>query len=143
MKPMFLVIALVASTVHAAIDWADISVPFDQQSWQSVQVSDKVMPQPLLRLYHKKQQGLTASVLKGHPETQPKSVQQVCEKSKGARWMGGKRQVCVLETKDAFTVRYLEPIKAQVVTPVLVSFNSTKGTNARPEFDKFLQGLMK
>jgi hypothetical protein len=144
MKPMFLLLAIVMSTLaHAAIDWADISVPFDQQNWKSTPVSDKLMPQPLLRLYHKKLTGLTASVIKGHPEKQSKTVQSVCEKSKGAKWMGGKRQVCVLETKDAYSIRYLEPVKSQVVTPVLVSFNYTKGINARPELDKFLQGLMK
>lgn len=143
MKFILSLLVLVAMASHAAIDWADISIPVDKKVWQSTEVSEKVAQQPLLRLYHRTQKGLVASVLKGHPETQPKLVQETCQKSKSAEWKGGKRQVCVLHEKDAHLVRYLEPVKGKVVTPVMVSFTFPKGVNARPEFDKFVEGLMK
>jgi|GEM_PF-4562050 len=142
MKFMLSLFVLVAFASHAAIDWADITIPVDKKVWQSTEVSEKIATQPLLRLYHRTQKGLVASVLKGHPETQPKLVQETCQKSKNAEWKGGKRQVCILHEKDAHLVRYLEPVKDKIVTPVLVSFTFPKGVNARPEFDKFVEGLM-
>ena len=143
MKLFLSLIALVALTSHAAVDWADLSIPLDKKVWKSVAVNEKLAKQPLLRLYHRTQKGLIGSVLKGHPENQPKLVQETCQQSKSAEWKGGKRQVCVLHEKDAHLVRYLEPVKGKVVTPVMVSFTFPKGVNARPEFDKFVEGLMK
>lgn len=143
MKLIVSIVALMALTSHAAIDWADITIPVDNKIWKSAEVSEKVAKQPVLRLYHRKQKGLVASVLKGYPETQPKLVQETCQKSKNAEWKGGKRQVCILHEKDAHLVRYLEPVKGKVVTPVVVSFTFPKGADARPEFDKFVEGLMK
>lgn len=143
MKLLLSLLTLVALASHAAIDWADITIPVDNKVWRSSEVSDKLATQPLLRLYHRTQKGLVASVLKGHPETQPKLVQETCKKSKSAEWKGGKRQVCILHEKDAHLVRYLEPVKDKIVTPVLVSFTFPKGVNAQPEFDKFVEGLMK
>lgn len=142
MKFILSLLVLAAMASHAAVDWADISIPVDKKVWKSAEVSKKVAQQPVLRLYHRTHKGLVASVLKGHPETQPKLVQETCQKSKSAEWKGGKRQVCVLHEKDAHLVRYLEPVKGKVVTPVLVSFTFPKGVNARPEFDKFVEGLM-
>ena len=143
MKLFLSLFALVALSTHAAVDWADLSIPIDKTVWKSVAVSEKLAQQPLLRLYHRKQKGFVGSVLKGHPETQPKLVQETCQKSKSAEWKGGKRQVCVLHEKDSHVVRYLEPVNDKVVTPVLVSFTFPDGVNARPEFDKFVEGLMK
>lgn len=143
MKLFLSLFALVALSTHAAVDWADLSIPLDMKLWKSVAVNEKLAQQPLLRLYHRKQKGLVGSVLKGHPETQPELVQQTCQKSKSAEWRGGKRQVCVLHENDAHIVRYLEPVKGKVVTPVLVSFTYPKGVNVLPEFNAFVEGLMK
>ncbi len=143
MKSILSFVVLMALSAHATVDWADLTIPLDNKSWKSIPVSEKLAKQPMLRLYHRTQKGLTGSVLKGYPETQPKLVQQTCEKSKNAQWKGGKRQVCILHEKDAHLVRYLEPVTGKVVTPVLVSFSFPKGMDARPEFDKFVEGLMK
>lgn len=134
---------LITLAAQASVEWADLHIPVDKTRWRGVPVSEKLMKRPMLKLFHRRQQGLSAQVMKGHPEKLPPTVKSVCQQSPGAQWMGGRRHVCVLNTAKAHTIRFLEPVTRDVVTPVLVSFDFPKGVDATEEFNLFVEGLMK